>query len=241
MRYTFVRTSNVDRFLSSIGAVEDRGASEACFLLVGGQAGYGKSRTGAWWAIQNNAVLIRVKAAATPHWVMSDLVKELGEQAPARTVEDLFGQALGSLAKNRRPIVLDEVEHALHDLRAFEIIRDISDLVEVPIVLIGREFVAGRLKRHRQIWTRISAIADFQPATMDDVAKCCRELCEVPVADEVIALIHEQSEGHIREIIKAIKNVERIGRRASGKPVSREHVAGLTLTQDLQAVRRRVG
>ena len=235
MRKVFVKTNNVERFLNAVAAVETRGAPEASFLLVGGDAGYGKSKTGLWWAVNNQAVYVRIKAAATPHWVLQDLVVELGEQAPAHSCEKLFAQAVGSLARSRRPLVIDEVENALdRDMAILETIRDIGDFTEVPVILLGREYVKSRLKRHRQIWTRISAIAEFGPASLEDVGRCCEELAEVEIAPEVVALIHDQSEGHIREVVKAIKNVERIGLRQKGRAVTLADIGSQPLTQEWQ-------
>ena len=234
----FVQTSNVSRFLTAVGAIDERGASEACILLVSGDAGHGKTRTGQWWALQQDAVFLRIKAAATPHWVLKDLVGELGEQAPAHNCEKLFAQAVGFLAKDPRPLVVDEVENGLHDIKVLETIRDVSDLTEVPVVFVGREYVWGRLKRYKHFRTRVGARADYGKATPDDVRKCVADLCEVPVADEVIAKIHEDSDGHIREIVKAIKNVERIGHRNSGSQVTAELVGETTLIHDWQRPRK---
>ena len=227
----FVKTSNVERFLAAVSAVEQRGAPEASILLVSGDAGHGKSKTGQWWALEQEAVFIRVKAAATPHWVLTDLVRELGEQAPAHSCEKLFAQAVGFLAKDPRPIILDEVENGLRDIAVLEIVRDITDLTEIPVVFIGREYVWGRLKRYPHFRTRVSARAEFGPVTLDDVKRCLAEICEVAVAGEVATEIHNQSDGHIREVIKAIKNVERIGKRTKGE-VGMDDVKGKSLIQD---------
>ncbi len=242
MRPRFVKTTNVERFAAAVGSLNQRGAPEASFMLVGGDAGYGKSRCGQWWAVQNGAVLIRIKAAATAHWVLTDLVKALGERTPAHSCERLFTQAVGILAKDPRPIVIDEVENALaHELKVLETIRDVSDLIEVPVILIGREYVRRKLKRHRQFWTRISAAVEFGPCSLSDVAKCCTELAEVPIAEDLVAAIHQQSEGHIREVIKAIRNVERVGLRQNrNKPVELDHMKGLPLCQDFQRRKRKV-
>ena len=214
----------------------------ACLVLVGGDAGYGKSRCGQWWAVQNDAVLIRIKAAATAHWVLTDMVKALGERAPAHSCEKLFAQAVGFLAHDPRPIVIDEVENALaNDLKALETIRDVSDLIEVPVILIGREYVRRKLKRHRQFWTRISASVEFGPCSLSDVTTCCTELAEVTIDKDLVAAIHKQSEGHIREVIKAIRNVERVGLRQNRqKPVKLDHMQGLPLCQDFQRKKRKV-
>lgn len=240
MHNRFVKTSNVSRFLAAIDAVEDRGAPEASICLVGGDAGYGKSRCGFWWALHNDAVFLRIKAAATPHWVLTDLVRELGEQAPAHTCEKLYGQAVGYLMKHARPIVVDEVEQAVkNDLRALEILRDISDFCEIPLILIGREYVRGKLKRHRQLHTRISGYVEFGPATAEDVRLCVEELCEVPVAEDVVARIHDESEGHIREIVKAIANVERVGKKRKGETVTLDLLEGRPICQDWTRPRAR--
>lgn len=233
MKHNFVQTANIERFLAASGALDNRGAPEACILLVDGVPGLGKSHAGKWWAAQKGAVLIRVKAAATPHWVLNDLVKELGEQAPAYSCENLFAQAVGSLAKSPRPIVVDEVEAALHDMRTIETLRDLSDLLEVPLIFIGREFVYGRLQRYKQFTTRIGARTTFAPATLEDATKCFADLCECPVEPAVVAAVHKMSEGHIREIVKAIKNVERIGLRNKGKKVALADIAGKSLCAEV--------
>lgn len=239
MLNNFVKTGNVDRFLDAIGATEDRGAREASLMLAEGDAGLGKSRTGAWWAAQHDAIHIRIKAAATPHWVLADIVRELGNTAPAHTCEKLFAQAVGILAKEPRPIVVDEVENALGDIKVIETIRDLSDILDLTVVMIGREYVQGKLRRHRQIWTRIAAVAHFEPATSADVEKCCKELSEVEIAKDLQAEILRQSEGHIRQIVKAIANLERIARRHNARAMTLEMVKGLNLTHDRVNGRRR--
>ena len=236
MRTKFVRTKNVDRFCAGIAAVEERGASEACFLLGLGESGYGKTACGEWWAAHNNAVSVRVKAAATPNWVLKDIATELGETAPAHSCEGLFKQIIRELGKNPRPIVIDEVENAVKgDLAVIETIRDISDLCEIPVILLGRKKVASRLKREDQIWSRVSATAEFHPATLEDVTLCFEEICECKVDDSVIAEIHDKCEGRIRDVMTAIASIERIGLRLKGAAVTTEHTARVRLTPSFPA------
>ena len=240
MHNTFVLTSNVERYLEAVETVEARGAPEACFMLSGGPAGYGKSRTSMWWALSRGAIFIRLKAACTPHWFLTDLVRELG-LPPSHTCEKLFDQAIIALVHHQRPLVIDECEHATrHDATVLDTVRDIADLTEVPVVLVGREFVKARLKRHPQLWTRISAVADFGPATIDDVALCCANLSEVAIADDLVEEIHRQSEGYIRSVVNAIRVVERKAKRGAGT-VKAEDLAGVSLVQAWQARRPTVG
>lgn len=239
MKTKFVQTSNVKRFLAAVSAVEQRAAPEATILLVSGDAGHGKSRTAKWWAVSAGAVFLRLKAAATPHWALTDLVTELGEMVPAASSEKLFAQIVGRLARAPQPIVVDEVENGLDNgARVLDTLRDVTDLVEVPLVFVGREYVWGKISRHKQIKSRVSARAEFSALPGEDVATLVADLCECPVHDEVVAEIARRSDGYVREIIKAIKNVERLGRRAGGGEVAPDMIRGEALTHDWQRSRR---
>lgn len=217
MRSRFAITKNVTAYLDGVQVVDDRGASEASMLLVTGDPGFGKTSTVQWWAAQNNAIYLRAKASYTPHWIMTELVRELGH-APARRSEDLFAQALNVLARDPRPLVIDEAEHALHDARVLESVRDLTDMTEITTVLVGMEHVQAKIARHAQISSRIAAVVHFTAATFDDVRVCCDTVSEVKVADDLVEDITRQAGGRLREVMNAIAAVERIG-KASGAPV----------------------
>ncbi len=233
MKPKFVQTSNVKKFLAAVAALDDRAAPEACFAVVQGPAGLGKTRTATWYALKTNAVMLTIKEAMSPTWLLRDLVHELGEQVPASRAEQLYQQAVGILARERRPIVVDEVERSITNIKVLESLRDVSDLLEIPIILVGREYTLGKLKRHPQIHTRVSARCDFHAVNLEDVKLCVTELCEVPVAEDVVNVIHDQSDGLVREMMKAIRNVERIGLRNQGKEVTLDQVSGKTLCHEI--------
>lgn len=242
MRPEFAKTSNVQRFLNGVSAVDERGASEASMMLVTGDPGYGKTATVWWWAIQHGAVYMRAKANYTPFWLLSDLVQEL-KGRPARNSEDLSKQVVISLARERRPIIIDEVEHTFRDLKVLETIRDIVDLFPVPMILVGTDQVQNRIARFAQFSSRIASVVQFRPATMADVRLCCDVKCEVPVADDLVEEIHRQSAGRLREVMNAIAVVERYGKARSGAaakhPVTLSDLSGRALIHDWQARRPR--
>ncbi|MBF0249929.1 MAG: ATP-binding protein [Alphaproteobacteria bacterium] len=233
-RHKFVHTSNVKRFLLGSASLNERGAPEASILLLEGNAGLGKSRTAEWWAMQNDAIFLRIKAKYTPHWLLTDLLTELGEQASAHSCEKLYNQAVGILAKEPRPIVLDEVEAGLKNIEVLETVRDLSDLVELPVIFVGREYVWGKLAKHPQFRTRIGARVSFSACAIEDVRLCFDELCEVKVDDGIIETTHKQSDGHIREIINAVANAERIAKRKRLDLLTAADVEGVHLVREFQ-------
>ncbi len=243
MRPEFAKTSNVQRFLNGMATVDARGAREASMMLVTGDPGYGKTATVYWWAIQNGAVYLRAKANYTPFWLLSELVQEL-KGRPARNSEDLSKQVVISLSRDPRPVIIDEVEHTFRDLKVLETIRDIVDLIAVPMVLVGTDQVQNRVARFAQFSSRIAAVVQFRAATAADVRLCCDVKCEVPVADDLVEEIHRQAGGRIREVMNAIAVVERHGKARTGaaakNPVCLSDMAGKSLTHDWQARRPRM-
>lgn len=223
MKNRFVQVSNVGRLAEAVARLERRGAREKQIVVVAGEAGLGKSRTVTWWAVHNGAVMVTCKPTATPNWLLSDLVRELG-LAPRQSTAQLFGQAVEALATDPAPVVVDEVEHAMgDDARPLDTLRSLADLVEVPLILVGREGTREKLQRQRQIWTRIGGVAEFVPLSVGDVRLCCDELVEGRVADEVVAEVHRQSEGRIREVMQAVAQVDGLA-RANGGTVSLDEI-----------------
>lgn len=229
----FVRTSNVLKFLAGFEALETRGAAESCFMLISGKAGYGKTGTTRWWANQPkiNAIYIQAAAGITPHWILAEIVRELGE-IPDRRREYCFGQALRQVALARRPIVIDEAEFCLNDPEVLESVRGISDLTEVPIVLVGYDKIKAKLTPYEQLSSRISAVVDFKPLEIADVRTCCTDLAEIVINDDLACEIHRQSVGRLRLIKEGIANVERHASRNKLKEISLGDMRGQVIIND---------
>jgi len=229
----FVRTSNVLNFLAGFTALETRGAVESCFMLVSGKAGLGKTSTVKWWALSPDidAVYIRATAGITPHWILAEIVREL-KQVPDRRMEYVFSQAIKAVALARRPIIVDEGEHCLADPRVLESVRDISDLTEVPVILVGYDKIKSKLSAYEQLSSRISAVVDFKPLNPDDVAKCCAELAEVGIAPDLAVDIHRMSGGRTRVVLDAIANIERHANRNKLGTVTLADMKGQTIVHD---------
>ncbi|BDV42407.1 DNA segregation ATPase [Geotalea uraniireducens] len=223
----FVRTSNVLNFLAGFTALETRGAAESCYMLVSGRAGYGKTGTARWWANKPevNGVYIQAAAGITPHWILAEIVRELGD-VPDRRREYCFGQALRKVALARRPIVIDEAEFCLNDPEVLESVRGISDLTEVPVVLVGYDKIMSKLAPYEQLYSRISAIVSFNPLEVVDVRACCTELAEVTIHDDLVEEIHRQSAGRLRLIKEGIGNAERHAKRNKLAEVSLDDMRG---------------
>lgn len=236
MKKAFVKNiSNYERFRTGISAVEARGAVEASLMLVTGPAGYGKSQTVDQWAVQNGAAYLRAKVEWTPRYFMTELAETLKIDSRGRA-KDIFARIAGVLGGQQVPLVIDEVEHCLRDgAQVLEAVRDLSDLTEVIVILVGMDQVQAKIARHAQISSRIAKVIEFAPATPDDVAEFCKQLSEVEIESGLVAEIYRQSAGRVREIMNAIATVEQTALRNNKRIVSLQDMAGQVLTHDWQA------
>lgn len=237
MRAKFVdELSNVKRFVAGTTRVERRGAVESCWQLVEGEPGYGKTKTLEWWATQHDAPYMRAKSGWTLNWALRDLVTELGEKPYGRS-ENLFNQALQRIARREgKPIIVDEIEHTLHDRRVIEMLRDLSDLTATPIIIGGMSGVSKSLRRYDQIYSRIADVTIFQACSEEDVAIVCAALCEdTTAAPDMIREIHSRTGGRLREVMNAIAEVERFGRKSGKDTVNAADMPLTLLTNDGRA------
>ncbi|PYE87531.1 AAA family ATPase [Phyllobacterium leguminum] len=242
MRNQFVETSNVKRYQGALAALEQRGAQEACLVVVDGLPGLGKTTTLKHWVAQNGCVYLRAKKEWTPAWFMNELLESLRVHPPhafakkyAKALEELaLRQDAAMMGRRAFGLVIDEADHVSNKPSILETIRDISDMIELPTVLVGMGKVNDHLGRFPQVASRVSQRVRFEKMTEADVKALVAARCEVPVADDLIKFVHTVSGGYNREVLEAIANIERFGLRFDYGPegVTLADMAGQVIFTD---------
>jgi len=220
MRSNFVKTENTTRFLSGLQALHNRGAEEACLMIVDGEVGLGKTRTIHWWATQQENAYVRAKKEWTPVWMLKDILLAVGKKPVGHRFEKLFRQCLEVLTQRATEaeetgtifaVAIDEVDHITRSPRLLESLRDLSDLLEIPFVLVGMGRVRDDLSRYPQISSRIAQVIEFKKITITDAAALATGLCEVEIGDGLLNLLLKSSKGLTREFKEGLNNIERFG------------------------------
>lgn len=240
MKKELVRTQNYERFRTAISAVEQRGAPEACMLLVAGAPGMSKSIIVNRWAVEKKAVYLRAKVNWTPGRFLRELAELLGLDSGGGQKE-VFARVVGAIGRQQCPLIIDEVQHCLSNgAKTLESVRDISDLTETIVVLVaGEDRVQAKIARYPQIASRIARVVEIGASTLADIEKACKELCEIPIAADLAAEIHRQTGGRMRDVINAIALVEQDSKRNGKSKATLADFQGKALVHDWQTRRPR--
>ncbi len=241
MKNTFIATSNSLKVMQALEALNKRGAEEACLMVVDGKPGLGKSATIEYMAIEYNSAYVRAKAEWTPNWFLVDLLASLGVVAEHRFAKK-FEQAIVAIAARMETalnaggefyIFIDEIDHVTGNKKILETMRDISDNLMVPVILVGMGKVRTSItSRYPQIASRISQFVEFKAATLEDTAAMIRGLCDFEVTDDLVEYVHKSTKGMYRETKEAIAHMERHGRNQNLEIIDLKSMIGKHLMND---------
>lgn len=223
MKPTFVETSNVRQFLSALKRVNERGAQEACMVVVDGKPGLGKTTALARWVSQTGSVYLRAQKGWDYSWFIQDLLTELSvDPKSIRGKRERFARVLQELQDRAERaafddqvfgIVIDECDLVSNRAEIMEAIRGISDLHFLPTILVGMGNLRDNLRRFPQIESRAPNKVAFLPATIEDTQALISGRCDVQVAPDLVDFVWRVSKGFNREILEAIAHIERFGLR----------------------------
>lgn len=234
MRNHYVKVSNHKEFASHYAAIEARGSKERCILLLTGVPGSGKTRLVDNFGSEKDAIYLEGIPGMTLSFLRDHLCNETGVSSSRRFEE--YKMLREYLEGKRIPIILDEAQHGLpHKAECIEYLRRLAELAGVPLILVCHESEQKGFGRHKHIADRVGSVCTLRKATAEDVALYCRELCEVDLADEVIATVLSQSRGLYRLMGDAVTTLERIARKLGKTRLEVADIAKVSLCEDLAA------
>ncbi|MCF8474604.1 MAG: ATP-binding protein [Emcibacter sp.] len=237
MTRLMVHNRNSEAFLSAIEAIEKRGAEEACLMIVDGEPGLGKSAFAEWWAVNTQSIYIRARKEWTPAWMMRDMLKGLG-LSPLYSFERMYHQVRERLMlladeamreKRSFGIVIDEVDHISRKGRLLETLRDLSDDLEIPFILIGMGKVRHNLVRFPQVASRVGQYVAFEPISFTETIKLTEKSQNIIISEELIAFLHQTTKGRLREIKEGLQAFERFAIRNRLEKLTFNDMIGQTL------------
>lgn len=211
MKKVFVKTNNVKRFITMMNNLQNRAEGVPGMGLVYGEPGLGKTQTIKWWAFKNDAILIRCNQMMSARWLLKEILNYMSEIKPY-SISDSFDEVIRNLIQTPRVLIVDEVDYLTMDKnKSIEILRDIHDKTNVPVVLVGMTNAHSRLKKFSHLYDRLSEIVKFERCSKADIKTIVKELSEIELTDCAIKYIYSNL-NRFRQIVKVINKAETIAK-----------------------------
>ena len=207
MKRTFIKTKNVKRFIALMDELQTLQYNIPKIALVYGDYGLGKSQTIQWWVDKNNSVYVRAVKSMTSRWLISEIAEELGEE-PFWHTQETFSIVESHLKRNPKTIVIDEMDYLTQN-DTIELIRDLHDKTNCPIVLVGMAMADKKLARYPHLCDRIYKSLKFETFNSEDIKEILSELTELNFTSDAIEYLATRT-NQFRQLVKITNKLEKL-------------------------------
>jgi len=211
MNKSFIRTDNYNRVAAAVEALVNRSPSLPGLGLIYGTAGYGKTAVVDHYYGAGETIYIRCMETWRPRRLMEEMLQVMKAGQPLYRLDKLCDQVITGFKRWRKPLFIDEADYLFRQGGAMlDIVRDIHDMTQVPIILIGMEAIHGKLQKYGQFFSRIlpSAIVEFQPLTVPEITMITKSWTGLIIGPEAAALLGRFAEFDFRYIVGYLLTLE---------------------------------
>lgn len=212
MKNRLAPVKNVATLQNAFQALKARDAGVPGMGLVHGETGAGKTTAVTWLMNRENAIYVRAAATWTPSAMLGKIMGELGAEALARGSSAMVDHITNAMAIDQRPLFVDEADYLLANLKMLETLRDIHDVSGLPVVLVGMAGIEKRLVHRQQLSRRISQWVGFKPCDLEDAAILARNVCEVGIAEDLLAYVHAEAKGSMGHMVVGLSRIESLAK-----------------------------
>lgn len=210
---------NVAAVVALVDRLHNRSPNLPGIGVFYGPSGFGKTTAGIFATNKFNAVTVQVKSAWTRKKLCEAILAEMCRK-PASTIGDMLDQISEHLAVSDRPLIIDEADF-LVDRKMIEIVYDMYEGSQAPLVLIGEEMLPQKLRQWERVHGRILDWVPAEEANAADLKQLAKIYCAGVEIDEALRVqLLRASSGSIRRISVNLdllrEHAQRLGRREIG-------------------------
>jgi DNA transposition AAA+ family ATPase len=167
-----------------------------CFY---GPSGWGKSLSSNFLCNAQRGYYVQVKSIWSKKVLLQKILLEMGIKA-GQTSGEMLDQICDQLSASGRPLVVDEMDH-LVDKKAVELVRDIYEGSQAPILIIGEESLPQKLKKWERFHGRILSFVPALPVSLED-ARLLAQIYAAGIScgDDLLEHLVSISHGSVRRV-----------------------------------------
>lgn len=222
MNRIFVKTTNVKNFIGLVENLLNKPKNIPKMGLIYGEPGLGKSQTALWLACKYDAIYLRATNLMTGRWLLEEIAKEMDE-IPRYLTSDNFNLIVQKLKQKHQLIIIDEIDYLMNNLKTIEILRDIHDETDCPIIFVGMGLAHKKLERYKHLFDRFLEIVKFETFGVNDIAQIINQLAEIKFTVDAIEYIHKKY-NRFRQIVQLINRLEIVAKENNLTEITKEIV-----------------
>ena len=210
MKHNFIKTQNVKNFVCLVENLLNKSKNIPKMGLIYGEPGLGKSQTALWLPCKYDAIYLRATNLMTGRWLLEEIVKEMDE-IPRYLTSDNFNLIVQKLKQKPQLIIVDEIDYLMNNLKTIEILRDIHDETDCPIIFVEMGLAHKKLEKYKHLYDRFSEIVKFETFGVNDISQIINQLAEIKFTTDSIEYIHKKY-NRFRQIVQLINQLEIIAK-----------------------------
>ena len=216
---TLAPLRNVNRLLTLVKRLENRGDGVPGMGCFYGWSGLGKSMAASYCTNAHAAIHVEVKSVWSKNSLCEAILEELGLPAKG-TAAKMASQIAEALAMEQVPLIIDEADF-LVDKGMIEIVRDIYQMSDVPVILVGEELLPQKLRRWERVHGRIRSWVSAEAADDADFDLLMNIRCPGIVIEATLTeAIKTASIGSARRIVVNLDEVREIAAITGKKTIT---------------------
>lgn len=199
---------NVARCLTLVQTLIKRQDGLPGLGVFAGFSGLGKTYASIYSQNATGALRLEIGDSWTKAKFLQNLLKELGQEPRRGTIADMTETAIDLLGDDhQRPLIIDEADK-LADKGMLELVREIHEHSQVPVLLIGEELLPEKLEKFERVHNRVLDWVLAEPCDYDDTVQLAALVCPaLTIADDLIEQIIEKTGGRARRIVVNLNKI----------------------------------
>ncbi|MES0879672.1 AAA family ATPase [Roseibium sp. SCP14] len=193
---------NVARFLTLVETLIERPEGLPGLGVFHGYSGLGKTQASIFAQNMTDAMRIEVGESWSKKTLLQKILVEARVEPRRATIADLTELAINALADNwPRPLFIDEADK-LADKKMLELVRELHEHSQVPVLLIGEEQLPEKLETVERVHNRVLDWVAADYCDHDDARLLAEVVCpELTISDDLIDYLIETTKGRARGLV----------------------------------------
>ncbi len=193
-------------------------------ITFSGYSGFGKTYSAAFNAIKHNCCYIEIGASWTTKVLIEKLILESGGLVkPKGNLAEKVDLLVEIIKETGQILIIDEFDHIAHE-KPLNIIREIHDRTNNPIILIGEENLPHKLASFERFHNRVADWITAKPCSLVD-AKVLAEIYapKLQIKEDLLKQIVLASGGRTRRVCVNIARIRDEANLNGWKEVGQEN------------------